>query len=40
MLRDGLVSWLDLDAKQRREKYLIPINKRNGKKKKRNAHMK
>jgi hypothetical protein len=40
MLGDGLVSWLDIGAKPSREKDLIQIKKRNGKKKKRNVHMK
>jgi hypothetical protein len=33
-LSNGLVSWLDLDAKSQREKGLVPNSKRNGKKRK------
>jgi hypothetical protein len=40
MLSNRLSSWLGSGANPWREKDLIPNNKRNGKKRKRKAHMK
>jgi hypothetical protein len=40
MLGNRLSSWLGPGANPWREKDLVPIKKRNGKKRKRKAHMK